>query len=81
MVREEMIKERDKRQWKQEYLAGLLGTTQQNISLIENGKRKPTIRLARKIEQLYNRPMEELFPDIFFTTHTTKRNVKQEISA
>ncbi|KXS41414.1 MAG: hypothetical protein AWU54_1635 [Candidatus Frackibacter sp. T328-2] len=61
----------------QEELAEILDTTQQNISLIENGKRDPSIRLAKKFEILYQKSMEKLFPDIFSGLETTKCNVNK----
>lgn len=76
MQREKLIGEREKRGWTQEYAAGLTGTTQQNISLIENGRRKPSLVLAKRFERIYGRSMEELFPDIFFKTNTTLSNVR-----
>lgn len=76
--RELLIKLREQKQWKQEDVAKMIGTTQQNISLIENGKRNPSIRLAKKFEILFKRPMEELFPDIFYNNETTNCNVDQQ---
>lgn len=70
-----LIKLRENNDLFQEDVADLVGTTQQNISLIENGKRNPSLVLAKKLETLFDTPMEELFPDIFLPNHTTKRNV------
>lgn len=49
----------------QNELAEIIGISQQLISLIESGRRKPTIETAKRLEMLFNTPMEELFPDIF----------------
>ncbi|MEG0773904.1 helix-turn-helix transcriptional regulator [Clostridium sp.] len=60
-----LIQMRELKGLKQEEIAKLLRTTQQNISMIENARRKPTAYQAKKLEVLFNTPMENLFPDIF----------------
>lgn len=72
--RKALIEARDRKGWKQEELAKMLDMTQQTISLIENGHRNPNIRTAKKLEMLYDIPMESLFPDIFEVKETTERN-------
>lgn len=76
-----LIKLREQNNLKQEELAKVLGTSQQNISLIENGRRNPSIKLAKKFEIFYKKPMEELFPDIFLDAETTKCNVGHKAQA
>lgn len=49
----------------QKKLALSIGTSQQRISLIETGSRKPTIIMAKNLENFFKIPMEILFPDIF----------------
>lgn len=78
--RELLIKLREKNELFQEDVADLVDTTQQNISLIENGKRNPSLILAKKLEILFDTPMENLFPDIFLPSDTTKRNVKDKLA-
>lgn len=65
---------REKEGWKQDELAEVLNVSQQTISLIETGKRNPSIKLAKKYEILFQKSMEELFPDIFLDIKTTKCN-------
>ena len=71
-----LINLREKKQWTQEKLAKKLDVTQQTVSLIENGKRNPTILMAKRLELIFNIPMEELFPDIFLKIKTTECNIK-----
>jgi len=75
--RKVLIALREAKGWKQEDLAGMLNISQQAISLYENGKRDPSIRLAKKFELLFKMPMEELFPDIFLDDRTTGCNVNR----
>lgn len=75
LKREYLIKLREKNDWLQEDVANKTGTTQQTVSLLENGKRNPSIKLAKSFEILFKEPMEKLFPDIFLSMHTTKCNI------
>lgn len=75
LKREYLIKLREKNGWLQEDVANKTGTTQQTVSLLENGKRNPSIKLAKSFEILFEEPMENLFPDIFLTIDTTKCNI------
>lgn len=74
MRRKLLINQRIKNSWTQEELAKKVGISQQSVSLIEIGKRKPTIEIAKKLELLFNIPMESLFSDIFLDIDTTKCN-------
>ena len=38
-----------------------LGIDQSYLSLLENGKRKPSLDVAKALAKFYERPMEELF--------------------
>jgi transcriptional regulator with XRE-family HTH domain len=49
----------------QSEVAKALNTSQQNISLIENGMRTPKYPLMLRFERYYNTPMAKLFPDVF----------------
>jgi putative transcriptional regulator len=73
-----LIALREAKGWRQEDVAKMLNISQQAVSLYENGKRDPSIRLAKKFEVLFKTPMEELFPDIFYNNETTKCNVDQQ---
>lgn len=70
-IRIKLINQRIKNKWTQKEVANKVGVSQQTISLIETGKRRPTIELAKKLEILFNVPMEELFKDIFLKINTT----------
>jgi transcriptional regulator with XRE-family HTH domain len=79
MKRELLIKLRGSKS--QEKLAKELGISQQFLSAIELGKRNPNVKLMKKLEEYFRVPMEELFPDIFINTNTTKRDIrKKEVS-
>jgi len=58
-------------------LAKELGISQQFLSAIELGTRNPNVRLMKKFEEYFHVSMEELFPDIFIDTNTTKRDIKK----
>ncbi|TCU64446.1 putative transcriptional regulator [Tissierella praeacuta] len=65
ITRKVLINKRIKNKITQDRLAQMIGISQQMISLIETGKRRPTIEIAKKLEVLFKTPMEELFADIF----------------
>ena len=66
-MRDLLIKARESRKMTQSDLAKELNTSQQNISLLENGKRNPNLVLAKRFENYFGMPMEKLFPDIFLS--------------
>lgn len=72
--RQALINKRKNKGWLQQDAADELGISQQFISLIEQGKRDPSLILAKNMERIYESSMEELFPDIFLKTYTTKCN-------
>lgn len=45
----------------QQQLADLVGVTRQTIVAIENEKYSPTLELAFRIAQVFNKPLEEVF--------------------
>lgn len=55
---EELRKERD---IKQEELAGILKVSRQTISSLENGRYNPSIILAFKIAEYFNKKIEDIF--------------------
>ena len=55
---EELRKERG---IKQEELAGVLKVSRQTISSLENGRYNPSIILAFKIAEYFNKKIEEVF--------------------
>lgn len=72
MKREKLISVREQRGLSQTELAECIGTTQQNISWLENGRRKPNVYLAITLQNFFEVKAEELFPDIFLKIETTK---------
>lgn len=52
MKREWLIELRIKKKFTQEQLAIICGTTQMNISSIENGTRRPSTELAQKLAKV-----------------------------
>lgn len=50
-------------------------TSQQNISRLEAGTRKPSADLLARLVSYYNKPAEWLFPDIFLSAHTPKESM------
>jgi putative transcriptional regulator len=45
----------------QEQLADLVDVTRQTILFLEKGKYNPSLRLAWKIAEVFDRPIEEVF--------------------
>jgi putative transcriptional regulator len=55
---------RAERNWSQQQLAEYLGVSRQTINAIERGKYDPSLPLAFKIAQVFERPIEQIFqPD------------------
>jgi putative transcriptional regulator len=52
---------RTERQWSQGALADELGVSRQTINAIETGKYDPSLPLAFKIGQLFDKRIEEIF--------------------
>jgi putative transcriptional regulator len=46
-------------------LARKLGIAQQTVSAIETRILNPNIKIMKKYELFFKKPMEELFPDVF----------------
>ena len=59
-MRDLLIKARESIKMTQSDLAKELNTSQQNISLLENGKRNPNLVLAKKFENYFGVAMENL---------------------
>lgn len=47
--------------WTQQFVANSIGITKASYSNIENGNRNPSMRVALKIQKLFNQPLEKLF--------------------
>ena len=54
---------REKQGYTQQRLALAVGVTQTAISLIENGERKPSVKVARRLGSLLGFDWTELFDD------------------
>lgn len=70
MEREVMIKLRGDRSQKE--IAEKLGISQQHYSNIELGKRGIKPNMFKKFENVFNKSIEVLAPDIFLEKNTTK---------
>lgn len=62
-MRKELLEARGKET--QMAVAKKLGITQKYLSKLELGQRNPSIKVAVKISNYYNKPLKTLFPDIF----------------
>ena len=49
------------RDWNQQDLAERLGVSRQSVNAIETGKYDPSLPLAFRIAELFERPIEEIF--------------------
>ena len=52
---------RAQRAWSQQDLAARLEVSRQSVNAIETGKYDPSLPLAFRIAELFNRPIEEIF--------------------
>ena len=52
---------RAERDWSQQDLAERLGVSRQSVNAIETGKYDPSLPLAFRIAELFERPIEEIF--------------------
>jgi putative transcriptional regulator len=61
---ENSIKElREKQNWSQQALANKLGVSRQTVISIEKGKYDPSLPLAFRIANVFNKKIEEVFQD------------------
>ena len=58
---EQMQNAHDATNWTQEGLAKRVGVSRQTIIAIEKGTYNPSLELAFKLAQLFNRPIEDIF--------------------
>ena len=52
-------------------IAGLLGVTQQQYSNIENSDKPPKMEICIKLTQIFNKPLDYIFPQIFLSENTS----------
>lgn len=62
---DQLIKFRDAHKLTQQGLASLIGTSAGYLHDLENGRRKPSLALASRIERVTGIPRREIRPDIF----------------
>ena len=58
-----LLKFREKAGFSQQYVAEKCEISQQAYSYIENGKRKPSVKVAKKIAEILNFPWEKFYED------------------
>ncbi len=51
----------------QSVIAGFLGITQQQYSNIENSENPPRIEICIKLSQIFDKPIDYIFPQIFLS--------------
>ncbi|MCL6611024.1 MAG: helix-turn-helix transcriptional regulator [Peptococcaceae bacterium] len=66
MKRHRLIEARKKHGWTQAQVAERLGVTPSFYGMIEQGSRNPRLPLALAMENLFDIPALELFPDLFY---------------
>lgn len=77
MTRQTLINARGKRT--QMEVAAQLGISQKYLSKIELGQRTPSANLLARFTNYYEKPLDELFPDIFLPSNTpNRRDIKVE---
>ncbi|MCS6105741.1 helix-turn-helix transcriptional regulator [Clostridium botulinum] len=69
---------RQKNGMTQAELAGKAGLATVTIRKIENSERDPSNKTARKLSIIFNKKMDEVFPDIFLLSDDTK-SIKKEL--
>ena len=62
MLRKHLIEARGNQT--QTHAAGEIGISQKHLSQLELGERTPTLVTAWRIAEYYEKPLEELFPDV-----------------
>lgn len=56
----------------QTVIAGFLGISQQQYSNIEKSDRPPKIDMCIKLSQVFDKPIDYIFPQIFLNKNTSK---------
>ena len=58
-------------------IASLLGVTQQQYSNIEKSDKPPKMDICIKLTQIFNKPLDYIFPQIFLSKNTSATCEKQ----
>lgn len=61
----------------QSMIANFLGVSQQQYSNIENSTKIPRMEICVKLSQIFNKPIDYIFPDIFLSNITSNTCYKQ----
>lgn len=72
-MRHILVQERKKREFTRKQVAEILGISEIFVRKIEEGSRNPGRETMLKFEKLYEKPAEELFPELFRVYIDTKR--------
>lgn len=71
-MRMTLIEERKRKNLSRREVAENVGLAEITIRKIEENKRNPSIKTARKLSMYYEKTLDELFPDIFLLPSNTK---------
>lgn len=72
-MRKFLVAERNALDMSQAQVADELELSEVYVRKLEAGTRNPSITTMLKFEQLYRKPMQDLFPDIFLSKFDTER--------
>lgn len=61
----------------QSMIANFLGVSQQQYSNIENSTKIPRMEICVKLSQIFDKPIDYIFPDIFLSNITSNTCYKQ----
>lgn len=56
----------------QKTISSYLGITQQQYSNIEKSQKPPKMEICIKLSQVFNKPIDYIFPQIFLNINTSK---------
>lgn len=60
--RTELIQLRKQQGWTQSDLAKRLGVTRSAVASLENGRLKPSLKVSTRLEFVFDKDVEEIFP-------------------